>query len=433
MEKKTVVLAGSGITSLACAYYLKQAGMEDFVILERFLEPGGLCRSIQKDGFTFDYTGHVLWRMDAETRKFYEHMLENNLVWVDRKAAVYTHDRFIPYPFQTHLKNLPPDVLYECLYGFFNRDRHLRGVDFESWSLNMFGDGIHKHFMVPFNEKLFGVSMREMTWDWCTDIPSPTTEQILKGAILGETFTQKGNALFGYPKEGGMQALVDAVIKFIGPEKIMTGRTVCRVDPEKKEITHKDFAGNENTIQYDHLVSTITLQKLLFVLSPPNEQLMQFGRNLRCNSVACVMMGFEKPLSDLHWLYVPEKKFPFYRIGFTNNLTPSVAPAGCGSITAEISIPKDATISGDDYVKATLAGLREMGLLKSDNHLTTVHVEYISPAYVQFDLVRKNVPAVLDMLKKMDVHSVGRFGSWGYQSVSDGVAEARVTAKAILR
>jgi len=432
MEKRQVVLLGSGITSLSTAYYLKKSGIEDFTILERLGEHGGLCRSITKNGFCFDYTGHVLWRMDGETRKFYEEVLGSNLVWVDRKAAVFTHGRFVPYPFQAHLKYLPDEVAYECLLGFLNRGQHLRGTDFESWSLSMFGRGIHENFMVPFNEKLFGVPMREMTHTWCSDVPVPTIEQILKGTILGEKMVMKGNAKFGYPKVGGMQALVDELLKRVGKDKIMTGRTVTKVDVEKKIVTHRDWSGNEHEIQYEQLVSTIPFRKLLKITTPQDGKLREYAFQLKSNSVACVMLGFEKKMTDLHWLYVPERDFSFYRIGFPSNLVDSVAPYNCSSVTAEITLREGMDTSYNDLIKSTLTGLRALGLWNETNKVQVEHVELIAPAYVIYNLVREQkVPQLLAGYKQMGVHSVGRYGGWAYSSVSENISEARITARAI--
>lgn len=435
MEHRPILILGGGITALAASHYLEKAGCSDYLILERHLNLGGLCRSVTKNGFVWDYTGHVLWRMDPETRQFYEDVLGNNLTWVERKAAVYTHGQFVPYPFQTHLKNLPPEIVYECLSGFLNRERHLRGVDFESWSLSMFGDGIHRNFMVPFNEKLFGVPLREMTWDWCQDVPVPTIDQILRGAILGETFTLKGNAKFGYPKVGGMQAMVDELAKKVPAKNVMTGRTVSKIDIENRVVTHVDYAGNENQIHYDKLITTIPFRKLLKVVTPQDGKLRDFAFRLKSNNVACVMLGFEKPLSDLHWLYVPEREFSFYRVGFTNNLVESVAPFNCGSLTAEITIPDGVTMSSNDFVKSTLEGLKAMGLWHGDreNPVAAMHVEFISPAYVIYDLNRRAIPKMIDELNSINVFPAGRFGRWEYSSVSDNVTDARHTVKAVLK
>ena len=53
-----IVVLGAGLAGLSAAFHLQDH--LDVVVLEREDRPGGLCRSIIKDGFTFDLTGHLL-------------------------------------------------------------------------------------------------------------------------------------------------------------------------------------------------------------------------------------------------------------------------------------------------------------------------------------------------------------------------------------
>ena len=59
MQVKTLIL-GAGLTGLSTAYHLEQAGETDYLLVEKEAVPGGLCASVQKNGFTYDYGGHLL-------------------------------------------------------------------------------------------------------------------------------------------------------------------------------------------------------------------------------------------------------------------------------------------------------------------------------------------------------------------------------------
>ena len=59
MHTKILILGG-GLTGLSIAYHLEKFGQTDYLVAERESAPGGLCGSIQKNGFTFDYAGHLL-------------------------------------------------------------------------------------------------------------------------------------------------------------------------------------------------------------------------------------------------------------------------------------------------------------------------------------------------------------------------------------
>ena len=55
MKKQTVILGG-GLTGLSVAYHLG----DNSIVLEKSSRVGGLCKSEKINGWTFDYTGHLL-------------------------------------------------------------------------------------------------------------------------------------------------------------------------------------------------------------------------------------------------------------------------------------------------------------------------------------------------------------------------------------
>ena len=56
---KTLILGG-GLTGLSTAYHLEQCGQTDYLVVEKNPFFGGLCASQIRQGFTFDYAGHLL-------------------------------------------------------------------------------------------------------------------------------------------------------------------------------------------------------------------------------------------------------------------------------------------------------------------------------------------------------------------------------------
>lgn len=67
---KTAILGG-GLTDLTLGYLLHDKGV-NFEILEKEIECGGLLRSLQEEGFTFDYGG-VAHNFLEEQRRFWFH------------------------------------------------------------------------------------------------------------------------------------------------------------------------------------------------------------------------------------------------------------------------------------------------------------------------------------------------------------------------
>src|ERR1700722_12940766 len=98
-----IVILGAGLTGLSAAYHLERQGFYNYKIFEKESTVGGLCRSVQQDGFTFDYTGHLLHISDP----YFKHLIQTiaNLETfnvIHRRSFVYSQQTYPPYPYQVN-------------------------------------------------------------------------------------------------------------------------------------------------------------------------------------------------------------------------------------------------------------------------------------------------------------------------------------------
>ncbi len=124
----TTAILGGGITGLTLARLLHERG-EDVVVLEAGKEIGGLCRSHEEAGFTFDTGGsHIIFSRDLEVLRFMQDMLGENKELRNRNTKIYYKKRYIKYPFENGLSGLPKEDLFFCLNEFIGtliaRDTH---------------------------------------------------------------------------------------------------------------------------------------------------------------------------------------------------------------------------------------------------------------------------------------------------------------------
>ena len=71
MAKKRIIILGAGLAGLSTAWHLQRRGL-DCQVYEKEPEVGGLCRSKNIGGFTFDFDGHLL---------HFKHNYTFNLIW----------------------------------------------------------------------------------------------------------------------------------------------------------------------------------------------------------------------------------------------------------------------------------------------------------------------------------------------------------------
>ena len=420
-------MLGAGLAGLSAALHLQGQGL---VVrhVEREHRVGGHAVTIEDEGFRFDRTGHLLHLRDPEIRALVLDVLGDDVRFVDRKSEVFSHGVYTRYPFQANTFGLPPDVAYECVKGFV--DAHFAGPrpkpeNFEEYCVQTFGEGIARHFMVPYNARLWGVSPSEITAEWCARfVPVPTLAEVLAGAV-GVRGPEVGyNARFVYPRSG-IGALPEGLARRLPPVEL--GRAPLRLDCTRKEA---HFA--EEVISYGRLISTVPLDALgQLMVDPPPDARAAFSR-LRCTSLCYLDLAVNGELGrDFHWIYVPEAKFPFYRIGAYSSFSSDVAPPGMSSLYVELA-SRD-VVSAESVLPEIIAGLTEMGIVAGPSAIRFARLRRLRHAYVIFDHAYFDALAVLrPFLERASVLSVGRYGGWNYSSMEDALLFGRAAARSVL-
>jgi protoporphyrinogen oxidase len=332
-------------------------------------------------------------------------------------------------------------VIEECYLGLWEAHRRygpdpLKSAEnpsFREWCERLFGKGISRHFMIPYNQKLWRTSVNDMTPDWCGQfVPQPKLDEVLAGALSDQTKAYGYNATFLYPKRGGIQALAQSFAK--GLPGIRTGVSVASVLWREKKI--RLDTGEE--VPYARLVSTMPLAELLKRLEPFPEELRKPSERLRWTSILDINVGVRRPkISDKSWIYFPENKFVFYRVGFPMNFTPHAVPRGCSSMYVEVSY-RPGTLPATPAERASLfrrvrEGLIAARVLKRSDTFPVVSFLPIKYAYVVYDFHRSAALArIFSWLdKKASASSIGRYGAWKYSFMEEAILDGKRTAEGI--
>jgi protoporphyrinogen oxidase len=423
-NRRTIVLGG-GLTGISAALHLDG----DYLVIERENRLGGLATTEHKDGFRFDHTGHWLHLRDDYIKGLIARLLGDEMVQVERKARIFSHGALTLYPFQANLKGLPTEVIHECLLGFVNtlvqRQDKAPPRNFEQYILHHFGEGIARHFMIPYNSKLWGVHPREITSAWCSRfVPIPSAEQVIAGAV-GAGPAQLGyNVRFNYPKQGGIETVSRALIGEIDAARIELGCTPDAINPLARTIT----IGGE-TIPYHALISSIPLPRLVELLQGAPEDVLEAAAKLRATSLRYLNVATRRaPPADWHWVYVPEARFPFYRVGVFSNAVASMAPEGQASLYVELSTRSPIS---ESEKRDALRALVEIGALQSIDDVVFADERVIDPAYVIFDdAYEPSLERIHSYLESHRIYSRGRYGSWIYNAMEDSLLAGKAAAEA---
>jgi len=417
---KTAILGG-GLSGLTLARLLQEQG-EEVVVLEAEMGYGGLCQSKTDQGFTFDTGGsHIIFSRDGEVLAFMRRMIAGNEQRNNRTTKIFYKQQFVKYPFENGLSDLPQEDRFFCINEFIKtliaveKGEIPAPVNFREWIYYTFGNGIAECYMIPYNEKIWKYPTDKMSLHWVDGrIPRPPVEDIIKSAIGIETEGYTHQAVFSYPLDGGIKALVRAIARPIEP-CIKTG---FRVTSITKSGGIWQISNGDERIQADQCICTMPVQHLMSSLDGVPREVKNAADALKYNSLVCVNIGINGSVPGISWLYVPDPAVGrTNRISFPSGYSRHGAPDGCSSILAEITHqPGDnvADMTDDELISEVVDMLQSMQILHNDQ-IVCSSVERQPYAYVVYDLnYQKNIAIVKEYCKEIGIPLVGRFAQFEY-------------------
>jgi len=422
MERKIVII-GAGPTGLGAGYRLKELGYKNFVMIDALPHVGGLASSYKdSEGFTWDVGGHVMFSHYDYYDKCFDTLMGSDYQENMRECWVRMFDNWVPYPFQNNIRHLPKEVAYECMAGLIeaqNKRDHKSAKNFQEFVDAVFGDGIAKHFMNPYNFKVWAHPLELMNKEWIGErVAVLDVNRALKNLVMGTDDVAWGpNNMFKFPLYGGTGEFYNRFEPVLR-DHLHLNTKVVSINPHRKEIR---FADGE-MMTYDELITTIPLDKLCnHVLTGVHEEIEMATSRLRHSGGYMVGIGLKQPCpSTKSWMYFPEKNCPFYRVTYLSNYSPYMTPDKDThySLLCETSYSEFKPVDGENIVEDTIQGLINAGLLQDSDRKDIVSTwcfnadySYPTPSVERDSILAEAIP----YLEGMDIYSRGRFGMWKYE------------------
>ncbi|MFX0206342.1 MAG: protoporphyrinogen/coproporphyrinogen oxidase [Candidatus Hodarchaeota archaeon] len=417
---KKIIILGAGATGLGSGYRLYELGYNNWCIYEKNDYVGGLGASFKDEyGFIWDIGGHIIFSNYDRFNLLVDNLLGDEILTFTRESWIWIKEHFIRYPFQNNF-HLHPDkeMVLECLLGLYDNHRNMGSYkNFEDWVYHIFGEGVAKHFMVPYNRKVWACPLNRMDYNWIAErVSIIDVKKILKNIVYRWDDGDWGpNNTFRFPLFGGTGGLFKKFLPYVNGHLALNKKAV-KILPESKEIIFHDG----EKASYDVLISTIPLNEFLDKLERKPETLEKHANKFLWTSGYMVGIGIKKPCpSDKNWMYFPQNDSPFYRVTYLSNYSPNMTPKGnYFSFLAETSFSDSKTISRETIIENTIQGLINSNLLKEQDRSLIVSKYIIEVPYslpVPFLGRNKALRDIQLFLTKHNIYSRGRFGGWKYE------------------
>jgi len=460
-ESAKVVIIGAGPTGLGCAYRLRELGYTNFKVFDRHPYVGGLAHSFtDPQGFTWDIGGHVMFSHYSYYDKCFDTLMGDEFTLNNRESWVRMFGTWVPYPFQNNIRYLPKQAAYECLAGLIKAQNGKGKVASPAAARNfgefidaVFGEGIAKHFMRPYNFKVWAHEPEMMNKTWIGErVAVIDVERALKNVLLGtDDFGWGPNNQFKFCLRGGTGEFYRRFGESLGvaepprsrggrggdpnsgPGHIYLNKAVATIDIERKVVLFTDGTSE----RYDVLVSAMPLDVLCRdVLRETSDGglrgIADTASRLRHSSGYMVGIGLRSRTPGAgtpdtkSWMYFPEDNCPFYRATYLSNYSPFMTPDKDNyySLLCEVSEsgfkPTPGREGADNYavIDSCISGLENAGLLEPGERANIVSrwcywadYSYPTPTVDRDEILG----AVIPWLEERDIYSRGRFGMWKYE------------------
>lgn len=444
-----IVVIGGGLSGLSAGLILSRAGRQ-ITVIEKGPSVGGLSRTINHNGFSFDLGGHRFLTKNKKTEQFVKDVLKGEYLVVQRKSRIYMLNRYFDYPlkplnafyglgFITTLK-ITSDYLREKAK---NAIRPPEIVSLEDWVISQFGRKMFEIYFKQYSEKVWGIDCSCISKEWVAQrINGLSLWKAVKNAFLKfsgreiPTLSDK----FIYPKNGIGQIAE-------GLKKEIENRCPVLTDTKTIQIYHEDFSVISTvvknyeriyTVEGSEFISSIPVTNLVQILQPaaPDDVIEAANKlNYRDLIVVTIMLNRER-ITDLTWMYLPEKNIPIGRIHEPKNWSPHMADEGKTHIVAEYFCFKGDrlwSLTNEELTGITIKQLGELGFINENEVIDSCTVR-VPNAYPLFDVgYRKHYNRVVNYLDNFkNLHIIGRGGMFSYLNMDHAIETGIEAAEDIL-
>jgi len=421
------------MAGFGAAYQLHAEGVEP-VLYDKNDYHGGHTASFRYDsGFLFDIGPHISYTKDPRIQAIFADSVNQEYETLQIYLNNYWRGYWPQHPVQLHLHGLPEDVVIKVIADFVKEQQGPERTvkNYADWLLTSFGTAFAETFPMQYTRKYHTTTADNMTTEWLGPrIYRPSLEEVLRGALSATAPNVHYITHFRYPSNGGFVSYLN---KFVPMGNLKLNHKVVSIDPRTRQLAFS----NGHVTEYDALISSVPLPELIPMIAGAPREVLAAVQRLACTT--CVVVNVcvnREDLSRAHVTYFYDEDICFTRLGFPHMLAASNAPAGTGSIQAEVYFSrkyKPFTGTPQDWIEPVIKDLRRCGYLREDDQILDRRAMLLPYANIIFDLDRAAALKIVHgYLDEIGIAYCGRYGEWGYLWTDESFKSGELAAQKVL-
>lgn len=321
--KKKIAVIGAGPAGITAAYKLSKFGHK-VDIYEAHSSVGGMAKTVKLWEQLVDLGPHRFFSSDPRVNSLWLEVIGSNYQMINRLTRIYYGGKFFDYPLK------PLNTLYRlgvfqtliCVLSFFKAKLFSpkKIITFEDWVIKNFGKKLFNIFFKSYSEKLWGIPCNKLDADFAAQrIKKLSLYEAIKSSILGNKNSKHKTLVdqFAYPN-GGTGQIYENMAKEIlrNNNSIFLNTPIIAALPISKNNPKAIVKINENkSEQYDHIISTMPLTKLIEQMDAPN-YIKNHSRSLKFRNTILVYLNVdsETKLFPDQWIYIQDNELRSGRV-----------------------------------------------------------------------------------------------------------------------
>jgi protoporphyrinogen oxidase len=243
----------------------------------------------------------------------------------------------------------------------------------------------------------------------------------LKDVLAGTKSESKPvgyDTTFLYPDEG-----LDVLTRRMAAKCDMRyGHRVSAIDTTDRIVRFT----NGKSIRYGKLISTLPLDKTITMAG----LCVDFNADPYTSLMALNIGATRGPNCPLEqWVYVPESKSGFHRVGFYNHVSPAFLPKSKRADGKHVSLYVERAYPGggrpdavhtEQFIAGAIAELRDWGWI---DEIDVVDPTWVDSAYTWTWPSSVWRESAIMTLESHGIATVGRYGRWAFQGIADSIRD----------
>ncbi|KAF3982454.1 MAG: NAD(P)-binding protein [Methylococcales symbiont of Hymedesmia sp. n. MRB-2018] len=384
-------IIGSGVSAMSVARMLNHK--HQVTLFEQENHIGGIASTKNLDGVAYHLVGGHCF--NSKNQAVLDFVFNNILAkdqWhlVQRDAKIAFKNHTISYPIEFAVQEIAQfdeQLAVNIIEDFISADNQSCD-NLAQWFVEKFGKTLAEEYLIPYNQKIWHQDPKKMSPSWVEGkLPTPNKKDFIKNLLHPQQDTMP-HAYFYYPNSNDQNTFLTALSAGLD------------VNLETK-ITSIVKQGNQwllnNEYTFDHIISTMPLNKLPFVIQGTPSAIKAQAEKLKYNQVSN-MLWESRDLGGRTWTYYPDKDTIFHRHIHIGNF---FIPKKNFTITE--------SIGSKSYDEMLEAGQ------KIDYLSKPVDYHQSDYAYVVYDNNHQSATTdIKDYLTSIGLDTLGRFGQWEY-------------------